>query len=165
MLKQVAAPTLVLWGEQDRILGGRSAPECPAERFTREMPDARLVWLPDWCGRPLRRFSPHLLPLPPSPCIPRAAEDLSPGFNHRPFLSRTQRPRGPPGEARRGRARGGRVLRQPAALARARARVTRGAGFFRYLLFISSAQSERLYHRALFIPSIDTIHMLRQTRL
>ena len=43
-LAEVACPALVAWGRQDEIL----SPEF-AERFLRELPDARLVWVEE-CG-------------------------------------------------------------------------------------------------------------------
>ncbi len=45
----IACPTLVLWGEQDKILGTKDAP-----RFQRTIPHCQLVWVPD-CGH-----VPHL---------------------------------------------------------------------------------------------------------
>lgn len=47
---QVACPTLVLWGRDDKILD----PALYAARFVEEMPDARLAWV-DACGH-----VPHL---------------------------------------------------------------------------------------------------------
>ena len=43
-IPDINVPTLVLWGRQDEIL----EPSC-AERFEREIPGSRLVWVED-CG-------------------------------------------------------------------------------------------------------------------
>ncbi|NJL50115.1 MAG: alpha/beta hydrolase, partial [Leptolyngbyaceae cyanobacterium SM2_5_2] len=48
-IAQITHPTLVLWGEQDRILGTKDA-----LRFKQAIPDSELVWIPE-CGH-----VPHL---------------------------------------------------------------------------------------------------------
>jgi pimeloyl-ACP methyl ester carboxylesterase len=48
-IAKIHLPTLVLWGEQDRILGTRDA-----TRFQQTLPDGQLVWVPE-CGH-----VPHL---------------------------------------------------------------------------------------------------------
>jgi pimeloyl-ACP methyl ester carboxylesterase len=48
-IAQVRQPTLILWGEQDRILGTANAP-----RLTATLPQSRLEWIPN-CGH-----VPHL---------------------------------------------------------------------------------------------------------
>lgn len=49
MLSQIQQPTLILWGENDRILG-----TADAERFQQAIPHSRLVWIKE-CGH-----VPHL---------------------------------------------------------------------------------------------------------
>ncbi|TVQ53393.1 MAG: alpha/beta hydrolase [Spirulina sp. DLM2.Bin59] len=41
-LPQLPQPTLILWGQQDRILGTKDAP-----RFERLIPNSQLVWIPE----------------------------------------------------------------------------------------------------------------------
>jgi pimeloyl-ACP methyl ester carboxylesterase len=48
-LAEIQVPTLILWGEGDRILGTKDA-----ARFQRAIPQSKLVWVPD-CGH-----VPHL---------------------------------------------------------------------------------------------------------
>lgn len=48
-IQEVAVPTLILWGEQDRILGTKDA-----QQFERAIPQSQLVWIPE-CGH-----VPHL---------------------------------------------------------------------------------------------------------
>ena len=48
-IAQITCPTLVLWGEQDKILGTKDAP-----RFKQAIPHSQLVWVPQ-CGH-----VPHL---------------------------------------------------------------------------------------------------------
>lgn len=48
-IKKIACPTLIIWGEQDKILGTKDA-----KRFEQTIPNSRLVWIPD-CGH-----VPHL---------------------------------------------------------------------------------------------------------
>jgi pimeloyl-ACP methyl ester carboxylesterase len=48
-LSEIQVPTLILWGEGDRILGTKDA-----ARFRRAIPQSKLVWVPD-CGH-----VPHL---------------------------------------------------------------------------------------------------------
>eukprot|EP00466_Bigelowiella_natans_P007344 jgi/Bigna1/90806/estExt_fgenesh1_pg.C_800009 len=48
-IKDLSVPTLIMWGEQDKILGTE-----PASRFEQDIANARLVWVPE-CGH-----VPHL---------------------------------------------------------------------------------------------------------
>ena len=48
-IQKIDRPTLVVWGDQDKILGTKDA-----SRFEQTIPDSRLVWIPD-CGH-----VPHL---------------------------------------------------------------------------------------------------------
>ncbi len=48
-IPKIACPTLVIWGEQDKILGTKDA-----RRFERAIPNSKLVWIPN-CGH-----VPHL---------------------------------------------------------------------------------------------------------
>lgn len=48
-IPEIACPTLVIWGEQDKILGTKDA-----RRFERAIPHSKLVWIPN-CGH-----VPHL---------------------------------------------------------------------------------------------------------
>jgi pimeloyl-ACP methyl ester carboxylesterase len=48
-IPDIACPTLVIWGEQDKILGTKDA-----RRFERAIPNSKLVWIPN-CGH-----VPHL---------------------------------------------------------------------------------------------------------
>ena len=48
-IQKIDRPTLIVWGEQDKILGTKDA-----SRFEQTIPDSRLVWIPD-CGH-----VPHL---------------------------------------------------------------------------------------------------------
>lgn len=48
-IQELALPTLVIWGEQDKILGTKDA-----ARFESTLPDGQLVWIPE-CGH-----VPHL---------------------------------------------------------------------------------------------------------
>lgn len=48
-LSQIIQPTLILWGDSDRILGTRDA-----KRFKLAIPNSKLIWIPD-CGH-----VPHL---------------------------------------------------------------------------------------------------------
>ncbi|NEP16989.1 MAG: alpha/beta fold hydrolase [Leptolyngbya sp. SIO4C1] len=48
-IKEIQAPALILWGEQDRILGTKDA-----TKFEQTLPQSELVWVPD-CGH-----VPHL---------------------------------------------------------------------------------------------------------
>ncbi|MEA5450353.1 alpha/beta hydrolase [Leptolyngbya sp. CCNP1308] len=48
-ISEIACPTLVIWGEQDKILGTKDA-----QRFERAIPNSKLVWIPQ-CGH-----VPHL---------------------------------------------------------------------------------------------------------
>eukprot|EP00471_Norrisiella_sphaerica_P001509 CAMPEP_0184481048 /NCGR_PEP_ID=MMETSP0113_2-20130426/2600_1 /TAXON_ID=91329 /ORGANISM="Norrisiella sphaerica, Strain BC52" /LENGTH=305 /DNA_ID=CAMNT_0026859947 /DNA_START=379 /DNA_END=1296 /DNA_ORIENTATION=- len=48
-IRDVSVPTLILWGEQDKILGVE-----PATRFQEDIPGSKLVWVPE-CGH-----VPHL---------------------------------------------------------------------------------------------------------
>ncbi len=48
-IAQIAVPTLIVWGRQDKILGTRDA-----EQFVEQLPDAQLAWIED-CGH-----VPHL---------------------------------------------------------------------------------------------------------
>lgn len=48
-IPEITSPTLVIWGEQDKILGTKDA-----RRFERAIPDSKLVWIPN-CGH-----VPHL---------------------------------------------------------------------------------------------------------
>lgn len=48
-ISQITCPTLILWGEQDKILGTKDA-----ARFKQAIPNSELVWIPD-CGH-----VPHL---------------------------------------------------------------------------------------------------------
>ncbi|ASC72414.1 Hydrolase or acyltransferase of alpha/beta superfamily protein [Halomicronema hongdechloris C2206] len=66
-LPQITCPTLILWGEQDRILGTKDA-----TRFQQAIPHSQLVWIAD-CGhvphleRPEATASAILQHLPMSP--------------------------------------------------------------------------------------------------
>lgn len=48
-IQKIQAPTLIVWGERDKILGTKDA-----KRFQQTIPQSRLVWVPD-CGH-----VPHL---------------------------------------------------------------------------------------------------------
>ncbi|MGD1951859.1 MAG: alpha/beta fold hydrolase [Leptolyngbyaceae cyanobacterium] len=48
-IQKIAVPTLVIWGQQDKILGTKDA-----QRFQQTVPNNQLVWIPD-CGH-----VPHL---------------------------------------------------------------------------------------------------------
>ncbi|MBW4460235.1 MAG: alpha/beta hydrolase [Nodosilinea sp. WJT8-NPBG4] len=48
-IPEIASPTLMIWGEQDKILGTKDA-----RRFERAIPNSKLVWIPN-CGH-----VPHL---------------------------------------------------------------------------------------------------------
>lgn len=51
---QITQPTLVLWGDRDRILG-----TADAEKFRAAIPHSQLVWIPD-CGHVPHLEEPHV---------------------------------------------------------------------------------------------------------
>ena len=53
-IQAITCPTLVIWGQQDKILGTKDA-----QRFEQTIPHCELVWVPD-CGHVPHLEKPHI---------------------------------------------------------------------------------------------------------